>query len=143
MHEAMPPDLVAAATMEPDWLRWWFRVLLASNLAAIFFILARRDGKLRIRMESLAILASFVAVGITMNWLYSKVGYVRLLGLPHLIFWTPIFFWILGKFRRDVYSGPFKYYAFIFLVVVGTSLITDTSDLIRYLLGDHRPLHLN
>ena len=143
MNEAMPPDLAAAAAMEHEWLRWWFRALIASNLAAIFFILTRRDGKLRVRAESLAILASFVAVGITMNWMYAKVGYVRLLGLPHLIFWTPIFFWMLGKFRRDAYSGPFKYYAFFFLVIVGTSLITDTSDLIRYLLGDHQPLHLN
>ena len=143
MNDVMPPDLAAAAALEPEWLRWWFRALIASNLFAVFFILQRSDGRFRVRKESLAILVSFVAVGVMMNWMYGKVGYVRLLGLPHLIFWTPIFFWILGKFRRDAYSGPFKYYAFFYLVIVGTSLIIDTSDLIRYLLGDHQPLHLN
>ena len=143
MPETMPESLVVAAAMEPAWLRWWFRALLFSNLAAIFFILHKVQGKWRVRPESTAILLSFVAVGIMMNWMYAKVGYVRLLGLPHLIFWTPIYFWMLSKFRRDTYTGPFRYYVFFYLVIIGASLVIDTSDLIRYLLGDHRPLHLN
>lgn len=143
MNEAMPADLVAAAAMEHEWLRWWFRALLAVNLAAIFFIMVRRDDRWRVRPESVAILVTFVAVGVMMNWMYAKVGYVRLLGLPHLIFWAPVYFWILARFHRDAYSGAFKYYVFFYLVIVGTSLIVDTSDLIRYLLGDHQPLHLN
>lgn len=143
MNDTMPPDLVAAVALEPEWLRWWFRAMLASQLAAIFFIVTRHDGRWRARPESIAILVSFVAVGVMMNWMYAKVGYVRLLGLPHLIFWTPVFLWIWGKFRRDAYCGPFKYYAFFYLIIVGTSLVIDTSDLIRYLLGDHQPLHLN
>lgn len=143
MAETMPENLAVAAAMEPAWLRWWFRAMILANLGAIFFILHKAHGKWRVRPESVAILLAFIAVGVMMNWMYAKVGYVRLLGLPHLIFWTPVFFWILTKFRRDAYTGLFQYYVFFYLVIVGTSLIIDTSDLVRYLLGDHRPLHVN
>ncbi|WP_237058661.1 hypothetical protein [Microbulbifer sediminum] len=144
MNEAMPPDLITAAATEATWLRWWFRIMILTNLAAVFFILRKRlSGGLTARPEALAILVAFVASAVTMNWLYDWVGYVRLLGVTHLVFWTPVYFWLLGKFLRDAYTGPFRVYAFIYLVVAGTCLLTDAADVIRFLLGDHQPLHMN
>ncbi|UHQ55217.1 MULTISPECIES: hypothetical protein [Microbulbifer] len=144
MNETMPPDLIAAAATEAEWLRWWFRVMILTNLAAVFFVLKKKPtGGVTARPEALAILAAFVASAVTMNWLYDWVGYVRLLGVTHLLFWTPVYFWLLGKFWRDEYSGPFRIYAFIYLVIAGASLLTDAADLVRYVLGDHQPLHMN
>ncbi|SHE80993.1 hypothetical protein SAMN04487965_0699 [Microbulbifer donghaiensis] len=143
MNDAMPANLVAAADMEHQRLRCWPRTLLLANIAAIFFIPTRRDGRWRARPEAVALLVAFVAAGAVMNWMYAKVGYVRLPGVPQLVFWLPVVLWILAKFHRDAFSGAFKYYVFCYLVIVGTFLVVDTSDLIRYLLGDHRPLHLN
>ncbi|SDJ54956.1 hypothetical protein [Microbulbifer yueqingensis] len=144
MNETMPPDLIAAAATEPEWLRWWFRVLIVTNLAAVFFILKRTPaGRLAARPEALAILVAFILSAVTMNWLYDWVGYVRLLGVTHLVFWTPVYLWVLGRFWLGAYSGPFRYYAIVYLVVAGACLVIDASDLIRYLLGDHRPLHLD
>src|SRR3546814_13987375 len=61
-----------------------------------------------------------------MNWLYDQYGYVRLLGLAHLVFWTPVYGWILMK--RKAIAAPsswFGRYLVAYLVVDGISLAID------------------
>ena len=142
MNETMPVDLGAAIATEPMWLRLWVMILAATNLAAVFFVITKQAGKYRVRVESLAILFSLLAAGIFMSWLYDKVGYVRLLGLPHIIFWLPVYVWLLSKYRRGEFSFPFKQYLIVYFVIVGISLVIDVSDVTRYLLGDRQPLHI-
>jgi hypothetical protein len=71
-----------------------------------------------------------------MNWLYTQVGYVRLLGVAHLVFWTPVYVWVLLHRRTLQSEGLFGKYVLLYLVVAGISLVIDLVDLIRYLLGD-------
>ncbi|MGI9286525.1 MAG: hypothetical protein ACR2P1_14150 [Pseudomonadales bacterium] len=132
----------AAIATEPMWLQVWLLLLGAANLAAIFFVFTKRSGKIAVRVEALAIIFSFLAAGIFMSWLYGKVGYVRLLGLPHLVFWLPVFVWLLNKYRRDEFSAPFKQYLIVYFIIAGLSLVIDAADVARYLLGDREPLHL-
>jgi len=136
MNEAMPADLNAAIAMQAAWLQAWVMVLVIVNLAAALFLVARQDGKFSVRAEALAILISFVAAGALMGWLYEQLGYVRLLGLPHLVFWLPVYIWLVIKFRRNEFTPPFKHYLVLYFLVAGISLVLDFVDVFRYLLGE-------
>lgn len=142
MNDTMPADLAAAIATEPMWFQVWLLMLAAANLAAIFFVITRQNGKLGMRVEALAIIISFLAAGIFMTWLYGVVGYVRLLGLPHLVFWLPVYVWLFGKYRKGEFSSPFKQYLIIYFVIAGLSLVIDAADVTRYLLGERQALHL-
>ncbi|QJB69170.1 hypothetical protein [Parasphingorhabdus halotolerans] len=125
-----------AIAMQPLWLKSWMYLLGAINLASIFFVLKRVDGKWRLRLEAIAILISFFAAGAFMEWLYAQYGYVRLLGLAHLIFWTPAYAWIFRKRKQLVASAPvFGKYILAYLVINGISLIIDSIDVVRYFTG--------
>ena len=136
MNETMPADLSAAIALQPAWLQTWVMVLVIVNLAAALFLVARRDGKFSVRVEALAILVSFFAAGAAMGWLYEQLGYVRLLGLPHLVFWLPVYAWLVVKFRRNEFTPPFKHYLLLYFLVAGISLVLDFVDVFRYLLGE-------
>ena len=75
-------------------LQGWVMVLVGTHLISLLLSVYKQDGKFKIRYESLAIVGSFFVAGASISWLYEQVGYVRLLGLPHLIFWTPVFVWV-------------------------------------------------
>jgi len=117
-------------------------VLVVTHLAAILFIVRRRpEGGVAVRPEPVAIVLSFLAAGIFMGWLYEQVGYVRLLGLPHLVFWGPVWGWVLTRRRAVGARSLFGKYVHVYLFVAGTSLLIDLIDVIRYLLGDGDLLH--
>ena len=138
----MPPGLDAALATEPLWLQAWVMLLVITHVTALLFVVRRRpEGGLAIRPEPVAIVLSFLAAGVAMSWLYQQVGYVRLLGLPHLVFWGPVWAWVLHR-RHDLGARtPFAIYVRAYLLVAGTSLVIDLVDVIRYLAGDGQLLH--
>lgn len=133
----MPPSLLDAIATEPLWLQAWIAVLGVTNLLAVVFVAGREEGRWRVRPEPVAILAAFVAAGLLMEWMYARVGYVRLLGLAHLVFWGPVWAWLLLARRRALgtRSGLGRY-VHLYLVVAGVSLAIDAEDVVRYALGD-------
>ena len=110
---------------------------MATNLAAVLFVVGRRDGRWLFRPEALAILIAFFAAASLMEYLYGLYGYVRLLGLAHLLFWTPVYAWIY--FRRRPLHPPsqslFGKYLVVYLVINGISLVIDVVDVTRYFIG--------
>ncbi len=137
----MPATLNEAIATEPLWLQAWVMVLVVANLAALLFVVGRKEGRWLVRPEPIAIVVSFVAAALFMGWLYQQVGYVRLLGLAHLLCWGPVWAWILSR-RRAIGAGTlFGKYVLLYLVIAGASLLIDGIDVIRYLLGDGELLH--
>jgi hypothetical protein len=126
---------------EPAWLRGWILVLVATHFTAVLFLVRRENGRLGIRAEPLAILLSFFFAALFMNWLYAKVGYVRLLGLAHLVFWGPVWVWIASRRRALGTATWLGRYVHVYLGVAGLSLLIDAVDLVRYLAGDGELLH--
>jgi hypothetical protein len=141
MDPAVPATLSDAMATEPAWLRSWIMLLVATHLAAIAFVVERRAGRFGLRREPVAILVSFFAAAVFMNWLYAEVGYVRLLGLAHLVFWGPVWTWLWMRRRAFGTSSFFGRYVHAYLVVAGVSLAIDAIDVARYLLGDGALLH--
>lgn len=132
----IPATLNEAIASEPLWLQAWVMLLVIANLGAIPFVLNKVEGAWELRKECLAIIVSFIVAAILMNWMYTNFGYVRLLGLAHLIAWTPAFVYVLMRRKELGMSTVFGKYLHFYLVIVGLSLAIDFVDVIRYLLGD-------
>jgi len=137
----IPASLGEALATEPLWLKAWLGVLGGSLMLALAFVAHRADERWRVRREPIAVLLSLVAAAVLMEWLYGQVGYVRLLGVAHLVCWTPVYLWILSR-RGSIPSGSlFSKWIALYLVVVTISLVIDLVDVIRYLAGDGQLLH--
>ena len=121
---------------QPAWLLAYLMVLVAANLGAMFFIAKKTPQGWRPRYEALAIVAAFLLAGEFMEYLYQQYGYVRLLGLAHIVFWTPVYAWIFTH-RKDYAAYPyFSKFVPFYLVMAGISLTIDVIDLLRYALGE-------
>ena len=141
MEPTMPATLGEAMGTEPAWLQAWVVVLGAVHLPAVAFVVGREAGRWRVRPEPISVLVGFAATALGMDWLYGQVGYVRLLGLAHLIGWTPAYVWVLSR-RRTIGGGSlFSKWVSGYLIIAGTSLVIDLVDVVRYLFGDGELLH--
>ncbi len=137
----LPASLNAAIATEPLWLQGWVLLLVVANLGALLFVVKRREGGLRMRAEPIAILVSFFAAAAFMGWLYTQVGYVRLLGLAHIVCWGPVWLWVVSRRKAIGTADLFGKYVHFYLGVSGLSLLIDVIDVVRYLLGDGELLH--
>jgi hypothetical protein len=132
----LPATLNEAILTEPVWLQAWVLILVVSQLGALAFVLGRSAGHWVLRKECLAIIPGFVVAAIIMDGMYGQFGYVRLLGLAHLIGWTGPWLWVLS--RRSLIDTATLYgkYLMFYLVVAGISLMIDAIDVMRYMAGD-------
>ena len=128
-----PATLEAAIATQPAWLQAWVGVLILVHVLALAFVVHRAPEGWRIRWEPLAIFASFVAAGLLMSWMYTQVGYVRLLGLAHLIFWSPAYAWVVVRRPAIGARTLFGKYVVAYLVIAGISLVIDAIDVVRYM----------
>lgn len=72
--------------------------------------------------------------------LYQELGYVKLLGVAHIVAWTPFAIYLWFKMRApDVTRGP-RIIIGVVLATITVSLVFDYVDAIRYLAGDRTPL---
>lgn len=136
MDPTLPATLSEAMGAEPAWLRAWVMVMVVTHFAAVLFIVKREDGRFGVRLEPIAMLASFVAAALFMDWIYGQVGYVRLLGGAHLVFWTPAWLFVASRARQIGRATVFGWYVHAYLLIAGTSLVVDAVDVIRWALGD-------
>ena len=126
----------AISATQPAWLLAYLTVLVAANLGAVFFIAKHTANGWRPRYEAIAIVVSFLLAGEFMEYLYQQYGYVRLLGLAHIVFWTPVYAWIFTH-RKDYETTPyFAKFVVFYLVMAGISLTIDMIDVARYALGE-------
>lgn len=113
----------------PQWIYWWVNFMGFVFMLAIPFAFFRVEARWTVLVMLLTVPS--------MLWLYSQVGYVRLLGIVHVVWWTPllIYLWLRrDKWRvRETIAG--RWIALLFATIV-VSLLFDYTDVIRYLAGD-------
>ena len=124
--------LTEAIATQPAWVQIWLNVLFAGAyllpLALLVWASSRRAG-------IITVLASVLA-GAGVYWLFGQMGYVRLLGLPHILIWTPLLVYQWGQVRRpDMPRAP-RMILYAVMAVMLVSLVFDYVDLARYLLGE-------
>lgn len=124
-----------AVATQPDMLRLWVLWLTVAMIAAPLILLVFRPS----RRAGLVTLLANVAAALSMQWLYGQVGFVRLLGLAHVVFWVPLLAWLLPKLRAGWPAVP-RAALTVFLLTIGVSLVFDVADVIRYIAGDRSSL---
>lgn len=124
-----------AIQKQPEWVQIWLYFLLVGAFLLPFALLVWRQTRL---VGIVTILAS-MAAGLTIDAMYMRLGYVKLLGLPHVVLWTPVAIWLIRLVgREDIPVWPRR----IMMLILATLLISlafDYVDVARYLLGNRTP----
>jgi hypothetical protein len=109
----------------------WMVFLVSANMVLPWFFLGRP--------EALTTLVAAMIGIATMTALYSKYGFVRLLGLGHFpwLFTVP---WLWSRLSQTTETGIFYYWLIAVVALNSVSLIIDTVDVIRYWMGDRQPV---
>ncbi|MBI1349431.1 hypothetical protein GC163_24455 [bacterium] len=110
----------------------WVALLAVVNVIGGFYFIGTLEGQLA--------LAAMVGAFMTMTVVYSAKGFVRLLGLGHLIFWPPLLGWFGWKFASVEPGTSFQVWLGAVIAVNGVSLVIDFVDVIRYARGETAPL---
>lgn len=106
----------------------WLALLVAGNLVVPLVFIDR--------LESQVVLAAMVGAFLLMVVLTGFTGFTRLLGLGHLVFWTPLVIYLFGRFGEAPADDFFGIWLRSLLAINMLSLIIDAVDVIRYIAGD-------
>ncbi|MES1945316.1 hypothetical protein PC39_14412 [Salinisphaera sp. PC39] len=120
-------SLMARLMAAPWWLQAWVGWMMVANTASVVFLRHR---------EARWVLTVWIGNVITMMALYEAVGYVRLLGLSHVLWWTPLLAYLFAVRGRFAQAGAFGAWARALTVTIAVSLVIDYIDVIRYFMGD-------
>ncbi len=126
MQEMLQDNMMIKIMAEPIWLQAWVGWMMLLNTAALLFLKHK---------QAKVVLAVWVGNVITMAVLYEMVGYVRLLGLSHVIWWTPLVIYLFRQ-RKQFPTGAVATWLWIVLLTNSASLVIDYLDVLRYLMGD-------
>lgn len=119
----------------PVWVIVWVNLMVAILALSIPFSFTYREARWILLGSALGMIGTIIA--------YSLFGFTRLLGLGHLIFWTPTLIYIVTVRGWKTYSQTlFSRWLVVAAVVVGISLAFDMVDLLRWLLGDRAPIRI-
>jgi hypothetical protein len=111
---------------EPFWLKIWIFWLVFINSASIVFVR---------RPEGRWVLVAWLANLVTMSRLFDEFGYTRILGLSHVLWWSPLVVYLFRR-RASFGEGAFGGWARWLLLSNALSLAIDYVDVARWALGD-------
>ena len=128
--------LEQAIAQQPAWVGYWLYWLLFGAFVLPLALLVWRQS----RIAGVAAIVAAVVAGLGVGWLYDQMGYVRLLGLPHIVAWTPLAIYLFVQIRRDDMPRWPRRIMVVVLATILVSLAFDYVDALRYLLGERTPL---
>ena len=120
--------MIGEILREPAGVVVWIAWLGVVNALALAFLS---------EVEARWTLAAFVGSFLFMSILYGTNGYNRLLGLAHVVFWTPLVIYLYRRLTHLVGPRLFEGWIRLLLATIGLALVIDYVDVLRYLLGDH------
>ena len=82
------------------------------------------------------VLLTNIAMLVGMGWVYEQMGYVRLLGIVHVILWTPLFVYLFLRAKNGEMPLLCRLVIWMFVATLAVSLVFDYTDVARYLLGE-------
>ena len=121
-----------AIATQPQWIQWWVSWMGIAMLGTMLVLVFSRAT----RIDALVILVTSIAAYFVMTWLYGQVGYVRLLGIVHIVIWTPLAFYFWRRLKAPEIQTPFRQAIWVFLGTITISLLFDYADVVRFLLGE-------
>ena len=124
-----------AIASQPQWIMVWVYFMMGVFALSILVLAVSKTTRLAALFAALA----FIFGAVLLNLIYERMGYVRLLGLPHLIFWTPLAVYLWMRLRSGTVTGIFRITMIVLLATITVSLAFDLADVARYLAGERTP----
>jgi len=125
----------AIAEFSPPWVSIWVTVLFFGAYVLPLGLLIWPAT----RMTALVTVVASLLGGIGIQVLFDQMGYVRLLGLPHIIVWVPLLFYLIPRLRRPDFPVSARVMIGVTIAVIVISLVFDINDVARYILGERTP----
>ena len=116
----------------PQWVQYWVNFLGAVIVMSTLAFLVKKET----RLLGLAMIVSMILVIPSMIWLHGQMGMVRLLGLVHVVFWTPLVIYMWKVLRTAELGRLYTAIVWITLITLCISLAFDFADVARWLLGE-------
>ncbi|WP_298297503.1 hypothetical protein [uncultured Litoreibacter sp.] len=121
-----------AIALQPAWVGIWLNVLFLGAFVLPVALLFWKPS----RMVAVWTLIASLLAGVSVVWMFGQMGYVKLLGLPHLILWTPLAIYLWRQIGRiDMPIWP-RRIMWVILGIIVISLAFDYVDVARYILGE-------
>jgi ABC-type Mn2+/Zn2+ transport system permease subunit len=124
-----------AIALQPTWVYWWLNWMLIGAFALPLVLLIWRPS----RRAGIYSLVAGILAAVATGLLYDQLGYVKLLGLPHVLFWTPLALYLFAQLKRtDMPDWPIRIMMIILATIV-ISLAFDYVGVIQYAFGARTP----
>jgi len=124
-NEAM---FTLASGWQTVWLYWMSFAIIVTPLVLVF--------SKATRLDAVIVLLTNIAMLVGMGWVYEQIGYVRLLGIVHVILWTPLFIYLFLRAKNGEMPLLCRLIIWMFVATLAVSLVFDYTDVVRYLLGE-------
>ena len=128
-----------AMALQPTWVQLWLNILFLGAFVLPLALVIWRET----RVAGIVTVLASVAAAVSINAMYAQMGYVKLLGLPHLIFWGPVVVDLWRVQGKDhVRTWP-RRSIWVIVTLICLSLVLDVVDVARWLLGERSPTILS
>ena len=121
-------DVLAQPIVVQLWVVWMIAAIFIVPGLLLRYESSRREGKV--------MFASSIVLSILMLLWHSQVGYTRIVGLPHILIWTPLLVYLYSRRTNLASSSPVHLMTVAFVLTIVVSLAFDCADVIRYILGE-------
>jgi len=123
-------DFMGALRRMPLPWQAWLMLLMAVNLGGVLVFPASVEGRVTAGV--------FLASALLMTALFQAFGFVRLLGLGHIL-WVPLVLWLWSRYDAAPSEGGFRLWLGLVMTLNTLSLFIDAVDVARYLRGERAP----
>ncbi|MFN4354746.1 hypothetical protein [Parvibaculum sp.] len=106
------------------WMYWMLAVLGLGSLVFSFF-----------RSEARWLLLGFVLSGVAAMGLGMTIGWNKLWGVTHLVFWTPVALLFIRRWSRIDKRSVYGVWFVLALATMIVSLVFDAKDAVEYVMG--------
>ena len=120
----------------PQWVQIWMDIigisLFVSTVALLIGATTRKLG--------LYVLGTIVATIAIMVFMHAQMGMVRLLGIVHVVLWTPMVYVLWRRLKSDPPGKIYSAAIVLLIVIASLALVFDYYDVARWILGERAPI---
>ncbi|PKQ05016.1 MAG: hypothetical protein CVT72_10830 [Alphaproteobacteria bacterium HGW-Alphaproteobacteria-11] len=118
-------DVYVAAL--PQWVQYWmFWMTLVLGLGALIFSFVRAEARWLL-LAMVATIVATMALGMTVGW-------NKLWGVTHLVFWTPVVVYYIKRWPLIEKKSVFGVWFVAALATMIVSLVFDAKDVVEHLI---------
>ncbi len=121
--------------LQPAWVGYWLNWLLfGAFILPVSLVFWKQS-----RLAGIATVVCSVLAAAGVMWIFSELGYVKLMGLAHIVFWVPLVVYLVSQTKRNDMPRWPKRILWVVIVTLIVSLAFDFADVARYFLGEREP----